>query len=642
MRIRGTGPKTGTAYRRTGTMMVVAAAAAFSPVLIGDAYAFKLFGITIFGKEEDEGEQVPDPVRYQVDLKADTADPDLKEALENSSRLVSDQKLPVSGDLGIVVKARDDRERLIATLYEKARYGGLVTITIDGKNIDDLPPNPTFDRSGPIPVTVAIAPGPVFKVREVQFGGDAANHNPADYELAPGAQAGSLAIIRAGDKIVEQLKSEGRPFAKLTERKVVADHNSDTVDIVLAADGGPIAPIGDVGVTGEKTVKPAFIQRYSRLNKGEAYSPETLKKAGERLRALGVFSSVTIHQGDALASDGTLPMTIEVSEGKRRYFGVGAQYSTTDGFGVQGYWGHRNLFGEAETLRIEGSVSRLGETTDVGSLDYSAGILFTKPGAFFPAATLKAGIVAKTENPDAYNATLVTASLGLSYELTDQDTISASGEVSWERDDDAFGTNDYLTFTLPIQYDRDARDDKFNPTEGYRATLSAKPGYEIFNATPYAAFEGSISGYLPFGQEDGVVLAGKVAAGVLIGGDSIGDIPATQRFFAGGGGSVRGYSYQEISPYNDNGDPTGGRSYVTGSLEARIKITDTIGIVPFVDVGTVSDSTFPGFSDIRAGAGAGIRYATPFGPLRLDFAMPLNKYEDGTDYGIYAGIGQSF
>ncbi|MGO6996495.1 autotransporter assembly complex protein TamA [Rhizobium leguminosarum] len=642
MRIRGTGPKTSTAYRRTGTMMVVAAAAAFSPVLIGDAYAFKLFGITIFGKEEDEGEQVPDPVRYQVDLKADTADPDLKEALENSSRLVSDQKQPVSGDLGVVVKARDDRERLIATLYEKARYGGLVTITIDGKNIDDLPPNPTFDRSGPIPVTVDIAPGPVFKVREVQFGGDAANHNPADYDLAPGAQAGSLAIIRAGDKIVQQLKSEGRPFAKLTERKVVADHNSDTVDIVLAAEGGPIAPIGDVGVTGEKTVRPAFIQRYSRLNKGEAYSPEALKKAGERLRALGVFSSVTIHQGDALAPDGTLPMTIEVSEGKRRYFGVGAQYSTTDGFGVQGYWGHRNLFGEAETLRIEGAVSRLGETTDVGSLDYSAGILFTKPGAFFPAATLKAGIIAKTENPDAYNATLVTASLGLSYELTDQDTISASGEVSWERDDDAFGTNDYLTFTLPIQYDRDARDDKFNPTEGYRATLSAKPGYEIFNATPYAAFEGSISGYLPFGQEDGVVLAGKVAAGVLIGGDSIGDIPATQRFFAGGGGSVRGYSYQEISPYNDNGDPTGGRSYVTGSLEARIKITDTIGIVPFIDVGTVSDSTFPGFSDIRAGVGAGIRYATPFGPLRLDFAMPLNKYEDGTDYGIYAGIGQSF
>ncbi|MGO8330441.1 BamA/TamA family outer membrane protein, partial [Rhizobium ruizarguesonis] len=78
----------------------------------------------------------------------------------------------------------------------------------------------------------------------------------------------------------------------------------------------------------------------------------------------------------------------------------------------------------------------------------------------------------------------------------------------------------------------------------------------------------------------------KVAACVLIGGDSIGDIPATQRVLAGGGGSGRGYSYQESSPYNDNGDPTGGRSYVTCSLEARIKITDTIGSVPFIDVGT--------------------------------------------------------
>jgi translocation and assembly module TamA len=476
----------------------------------------------------------------------------------------------------------------------------------------------------------------------VQFGGDAAHRNPADYNLAPGAQAGSLAIIKAGDTIVDQLKGEGRPFAKLTERRVVADHSRNTVDIVLAAEGGPVAPIGEVGVTGEERVEPEFIQRYSRLEKGEAYSPEALRKAGERLRALGVFSSVTIHEADALAADGTLPMTIEVSEGKRRYLGIGAQYSTIDGFGINGYWGHRNLFGEAESLRIEGAVSRLGEASDFGDLDYSAGILFTKPGFIHPSATLKAGIVAKTQNPDAYNARLITASLGLSYELTDQDTLSAAGELSFENDDDAFGNNNYLTFTLPITYDRDARDDKYNPTGGYHATLSAKPGYEFMNGTVYSAFEGSISGYLGLGAEDRIVLAGKLAAGTLIGGGGVEQIPATQRFFAGGGGSVRGYGYQEISPYNENDEATGGRSYVTGSFEARIKITDKIGIVPFIDVGTVSDSIAPDFSDIRAGAGAGIRYATPFGPLRLDFAVPLNKYDGGTDYGIYAGIGQSF
>ncbi len=621
-------------------MMVIAATAAFSPALVDEAYAFKLFGITIFGKDDSEAEQVPDPVRYDVDLTSGTADPDLTEALQNSSRLVGDKDKPVSGDLGVVVKARDDRERLIATLYEKARYGGVVTITVDGKNIDSLPPNPVFDRSKPVAVNVNVDPGPVFHVRDVQFGGDAAMRDPADYDLAPGEEAGSLVIIKAGDKIVEQLKSEGRPLAKLTKREVVADHRTSTVDIVITTEGGPVAPVGTVGVTGEKTVKPDFIQRYSRLNRGEAYSPEALKKAGDRLRALGVFSSVTIHEANELAADGTLPMTIEVSEGKQRYFGFGANYSTIDGFGLQGYWGHRNLFGEAESLRIEGTVGRLGEN-DISNLDYSTGISFTKPGAFFPAGTLKASILAKTENPDAYNASLITGSLGYSYELSDQDTVSAAAEISYEKDDDAFGNNEYLTFALPLTYERDARDNKFNPTEGYRATLAATPSYEAFNGTIFSSFEGSISGYQAIGQEDNVVFAGKVAAGFLVGGE-LQDIPATRRFFAGGGGSVRGYGYQEISPYDADNEATGGKSYVTASLEARVRITDTIGIVPFIDVGTVSADTFPDFGDFRAGAGVGIRYATPFGPLRLDFAVPLNKYENGTAYGIYAGIGQSF
>jgi translocation and assembly module TamA len=139
------------------------------------------------------------------------------------------------------------------------------------------------------------------------------------------------------------------------------------------------------------------------------------------------------------------------------------------------------------------------------------------------------------------------------------------------------------------------------------------------------------------------LLAGSVRAfGVLVGGDGLADIPANRRFYLGGGGSVRGYSYQEISPRNSNNDETGGRSYVNTSVEARIAITDTIGIVPFIDAGTVSASTTPDFSDIRAGAGIGLRYQTPFGPIRLDVAMPLNKYPGGTSYGIYAGIGQSF
>jgi translocation and assembly module TamA len=261
---------------------------------------------------------------------------------------------------------------------------------------------------------------------------------------------------------------------------------------------------------------------------------------------------------------------------------------------------------------------------------------------FNPRTTFKTSLIAKTENPDTYRAKTLTGTAGFAYELNDTDTAAAGLEVQWADTEDAFGKNEYLTTSIPLEFVRDTRDDKLNPTEGFRASLAAKPSYEALNGTFFSSFEGSITGYKGLGAEDRLIMAGKLSGGVLVGGSDLQDIPTTRRFFAGGGGSVRGYSYQEISPYNAAGDATGGRSYVVGSVEARIKVTDTIGLVPFFDAGVVSDGVTPDFSDIRAGAGIGLRYATPFGPLRLDVAMPLEKYDGGNNFGIYAGIGQSF
>ncbi|WP_457587062.1 autotransporter assembly complex protein TamA [Ensifer canadensis] len=634
-------PRSSIAYWKAATALAVAASCALGPMSASKAYAFKIFGMKFFEGDEDEA-QVIDPVNYTLTFDPGTDDKELKEALENSSQLVQGQEKPVSGDLGLAIRARDDRDRLLAALYEKARYGGTVAIRINGQNLDSLPPDPSFPNGQPVPVTVTVKPGPVFSLGSVKFEGDAAGLNPADYDLALGTRADSTRIIKAGEKVVNDLREQGRPFAKLTERSVVADHADSTVDVVISAEGGPVAPVGEVSVSGTKTVDPGFVRDYSRLNEGRPYSPEDIRRASERLRQLGVFSSVTIKEAGTLSPDGSIPMKIEVSEGKHRYFGFGAQVSTTDGLGLSGYWGHRNLFGRAESLRIEGSIDRIGETQELDKLDYSAGILFAKPGAFGPASTFTASLKANIQDPDAYRAKILTGAAGATFELSPTDTVSGGGEISWADVDDAFGSNSYLTAAIPLEYVRDTRDDKLNATEGYRALINAKPSYEIKGQTFFSSFEASASGYHALGDEKRFVLAGKIGAGVLVGGDGLADIPANRRFYLGGGGSVRGYSYQEISPRNASNDLTGGRSYVNASLEARIAITDTIGIVPFIDAGTVSASTTPDFSDIRAGAGIGLRYQTPFGPIRLDVAMPLNKYPGGTTYGIYAGIGQSF
>ncbi|MDO9418042.1 autotransporter assembly complex protein TamA [Pararhizobium sp.] len=628
------------AYRRAGTALAVAAWATLGPLTATPAAAFEIFGMKFF--EDDEAAEVIDPVNYSLTLNAGTDDGDLKEAIENSALLYQDKEKPVSGDLGLAIKARDDRDRILAALYEKARYGGVVTVTVNGQDIDTLAPDPEFPDGQPVPVTITVTPGPVFSVGNVRFDGDVTDRNPSDYGLAPGTRADSTLIIKAGEKLVRDLKEEGRPLAKLTDRSVVADHKTSTVDVTIGAIGGPVAPVGEVSVTGTKTVDAGFVENYSRLNGGKPYSPEALTKASDRLRKLGVFSSVTIREADQLAPDGTIPMTIEVSEGKHRYFGAGAQFSTIDGFGLQGYWGHRNLFGKAESLRIEGSVDRIGEAEEIGKLDYSAGIIFAKPGAFGPASTFNASVKASIVEPDAYRAATVTGMAGASFELSDVDTVSGGGEVSFSNIEDAFGKNKYLTLSTPLEYIRDTRDDKLNATEGYRASISTKPSYETYRGTVFGSLEGSISAYQSLSAEDRVVLAGKLGAGALFGGANLSDIPANRRFYAGGGGSVRGYGYQEIAPRNAAGDILGGRSYVTGSVEARFLVTDTIGVVPFLDVGTVGEDTTPNFSDLRMGAGIGLRYATPFGPIRLDFAVPLDKYPGGSSYGIYAGIGQSF
>jgi translocation and assembly module TamA len=609
------------------------------------AGAFELFGIHLFGEKQADRDVI-DPVDYTISFNAGTDERDLRKSLERTSLLLADEEAPVSGDLGLVIKARDDRDRLLATLYERALYGGVVRITIDGRDIDSLPPNPSFDRSRPVPVTVSVEPGPEFSLGQITLQGDASGLDPADFELAPGARAGSLVILKAAEKMADTLKAESRPLTRITRRDVVADHETNTVDVTIAIDGGPVAPLGTVSVKGARTVNADFIERYSRLKPGQKYDPAQLRKAAERLRALGVFSSVTLQEDEKLADDGSLPVGIVVSEGKHRYFGFGASYSSLDGAGLEGYWGHRNLFGNAESLRIEGAVRGLGESrdvTDLTSLDYTAGITFIKPGAFFPSATLEASIKGSTLETDNYDAASLTGKVALAYEITDTDTVSAGVSLTYDSIDDAFGDgNEYLTFGVPVGYVRDTRDNRLNPTEGHYGTVTVTPSYDFFGQTAFASVEGSISAYFGLGAEDRVVLAGRLSAGSLFGGGDLSAIPATRRFFAGGGGSVRGYSFQEITPYNAADDGTGGRSYTTASIEARVGITDTIGIVPFLDIGSVSDSTVPEFSDLRMGAGIGLRYMTPFGPLRLDVAMPLKRYDGGSRYGIYAGIGQSF
>lgn len=641
--MRAAGRTDETAHRAARLRTAAAALLLASAVAATPAAAFELFGVRLFGSGEAE-EEVVDPLRYSLTFEAGTTDEELADALREASVLLADEERPVSGSLGLLGKAGNERERLVAALYAAARYEGVVTITIDGMSLDEIAPDAQFDRSRPVPVNVSVAPGEPFVLGDIELTGDAAGLAPARFGLLPGGDAGSTAILRAEGEMVRVLKEEGRPLARVAAREIVADHATNTLDVTLALEAGPVAPYGETRVEGTEAVDRDFTAYIAGLEPGRTYSPDEIDAARERLIALEVFNSVTVSEADALDASGAIPIDVAVSERKHRYFGIGATYSSTDGGGVEGYWGHRNLFGRAERLRLEGSISRIGVGSSFGQLNYNAGIMFEKPGVLGPASKFIASVKGNFEHPNAYEKLSVDARAGLRYDLTRRQTVSGEVRVEWSRVTDSFSPvvpRRHLLVSVPIEYAYDGRDNRLDPTRGTRLLMHAEPTHDIFSGATFVKLRGEASAYRSFGEEDTVVLAGRVAAGSIVGA-GLAAVPADRRFYAGGGGSVRGYAYQGVGPRDAAGVPTGGLSFAETSVELRIKVSERFGIVPFVDAGTVSAAAFPDFSDVRFGAGLGIRYLTPLGPLRIDAGVPLNPRPGDPSFGVYAGIGQSF
>ncbi len=633
--------KPGDSLRRVAALLCLAACLAFA----GPAGAFELFGIHLFGErksEETVREPVPDPVAYTAGMtvQGGTA---LDETLRAVSLLLDKQNEPPSGTIGLLSRAQSDHQQLIATLYQAGHYGGTVSIHIGGRPYQEIPVNETLARAEPVAVAISVDPGPVFTIGRVDIRGasDGAS-NAAALGLVAGEAARSGLILEAENRLIEAWRKRGFPHAHIIDRTITADHATQRLDVVIAVEKGRAATFGTVTVTGTERMDADFVALQAGIPAGQVYSPKTIKAAAKRLRALEVFDTVVISEAEMLTPDGMLPISIEVGERKRRVIGIGVTASNTEGFGAEAFWAHRNLFGRAERFRIEGAVNRIGDASGVDDLDYHAAITFAKPGVLGPATTLTAGLAADQENPDAFSKRAVSGEIGLTRIFNDQITGSASLEVEWSETTDVFGSRTNLLIGVPLALVYDSRDSTLNPTEGYRATVRAEPIYDAQNSNAFFIAQGSLASYLSLSDADSIVLAARVAAGSIVGA-SLAAIPPDRRFYAGGGGSIRGYAFQAASPRTATGVLTGGRSFAEASLEARIAITDKIGIVPFVDFGGAFADSLPGSDGtFFAGAGVGLRYLTPVGPLRLDVAVPLKTIQGEPDYGIYVGFGQAF
>ena len=196
-----------------------------------------------------------------------------------------------------------------------------------------------------------------------------------------------------------------------------------------------------------------------------------------------------------------------------------------------------------------------------------------------------------------------------------------------------------LGFQLGGRYD--GADSLLDPSKGWRVSGTLTPSWSFRDDAPFAPLRVTASTYWDVLGDRRSILALRGTVGSLLGADKA-NVPRHLRFYAGGGGSVRGFDYQSIGPRDDRGKPSGGSSLIEASAEWRQRIWGDIGGVAFVDAGSVGSGTAPDTASLRVGAGVGLRYYTPIGPVRVDFAVPLVKQQGSSGYGLYVGIGQAF
>lgn len=608
-------------------------------------------GVTGARAQEAASQQPAGLVAYRTSIAIDKTSDEVSAAVESASLLFTLKDEPLDAIGALFERARKDEERIKRALQALGYFSASVGITIEGGALGDagledrLSEAPT-DR--PLAVVITIVRGPLFRIGSVKLESvDAIAPSSLDLltqksiGLPANAPARSADITAASASMVGQLREAGYPLATIVERNAYADHATGKLDINYRVSTGAKAQFGSVAVKGNDRVNAPFIAGLAPYDVGDPFKVSSLTDYRHELERLEVFDAITFEEAKELDQNGRLPITVNVNERPRHLLGVSTSYSTLDGLALGAYWEHRNLFGEAERLRVEAQSSRLLAN---GTDDYEYALSGTLTLPAFPDVRddIVVKIGASRERPDAFSRDALELK-GKLQRRFDKDLSGTLGAgFTQAHEEDALGVRDRTTFSMPISLLYDSRNNPLEATAGLRASAEVLPLINLSGSSDFATrFLGSISAYARLDSDARTVLAGRLAAGFTLASD-VTDLPTDVRFFAGGGGSVRGYPYQHLSPRNSADEITGGRSLVEGSMEVRHWLWDDIGVAAFADAGGAFRPNFPDFNDVGAGVGLGLRYRTPVGPIRLDAAIPLDPRGSDSSFAVYVALGQAF
>jgi translocation and assembly module TamA len=588
------------------------------------------------------GARAADPQPYSVTLKP-TGNKAMDSALHDASSLISLQEKAPVGGFALVERARQDVDRFQTVLRSYGYYAAKVDLTIAAHALSDpdlpdvvsrLPTEPKAE------VAVSFVTGTQFHLGNVVIKGDVPASARDKLGLASGAPAIAADVLAARDRLLNAIRDDGYPLARVDLQPVTLRPSENAVDVEFDAATGARANLGPIEITGLQAMHEDFVRRRLLIHEGERFSPETIDAARQDLMTLGVFSQVRMEPAGQLDAQGNLPITVAVTERKLHSVDAGIAYSTDLGINLNAGWHDRNLFGNAEQLNLTGAIDLGG--TAVNGLGYRFNTQFIKPDFLARDQQLELDLTALKQNLKAYDQTGVIEQAMLNRKFSSHWSGSAGLLGEQEQVTQEGVTTHYNLLGVPITARYDSTNSQFDPTEGIRANIGVTPT-ESFGgrSATFFVMQASGSTYIDVsgGGRSVVALRGLVGK---IAGANVFSLPPDQRFYAGGSSTVRGYRYQSVGPQFPDGNPTGGTAISAGTIEFRQRFLDSYGVVGFVDAGQVTANGSPFTGNWRAGAGVGFRYYTSIGPIRADIAVPLNKQPGGDRFELYLGLGQAF
>jgi translocation and assembly module TamA len=550
---------------------------------------------------------------------------------------------PLAQAIGAVLTPREppetafQAERLAAEAAERAlvflRSEGYYQAEVRGEAETDPPAARIIVRAGP---QFVLAPATlVYEGDPPEAEGLAAAQAVID-SLAQGAPAKAQPVLEAETALVAALQQAGYADATLLRREAVVDHATGTMQVSFTVNAGALVRLGGVRTADAAALSPEAAARFAAWERGEVYTPEALTDLRRMVAGAGAFSQVRVSLAPEAAPDQPRDVILEARPDERRSIEVGVSWSSTDGAGAETLWTRRNGWRRAETLTV-GAV--LAEQRQ--ALSTSARI--PQLGGDGQTGVITLGLTREDQGP--YNRDALEAAIAFEAPAAGRWRPSFGTSLAADAYTETAGIENAYVLAAFGEARLDTRDDPLDARRGFEARLRLEPSASFGDAaTGFVRATADGRAFLTPAGSDWLTVAARGRLGWIepVAGSS-NDLPTDRLFYAGGGGSVRGYAFNAIFPESRTalGLSPGGRGVLEASVEARARLSERWGVVAFADAGSAFDDPTD-MEPLRAGVGLGVRYDLGFAPLRVDVAAPLDRRDADDPFAVYVSIGQAF